>query len=120
MSFSYGSLASTALKQIAKFGRSVTLRTVTVGTFDTGTGVTTGASDADVTVKAVITGYTNKQTDGEIIRRGDKQVMIAGSAVTAAPVLNDVVVDDGDYKIVNIETIQPGDTVLLYKLQVRK
>ena len=120
MSFNYASLASTALKQITKFGRSVTLRTVTTGTFDTGTGVISGASDADVTVKAVVTGYKDKQIDGQIIRSGDKQVMIAGSALTTAPKTNDIVVDSGDYKIVNIETIQPGDTVLIYKLQVRK
>ena len=120
MSFNYAGLASTALKQIAKFGRSVTLRAVTAGTFDTSTGTKTGASTADTVVKAVVTAYKDKQIDGEIIRHGDKMVMIAGSAVTTAPVTNDIVVDGGDYKIVNIETIQPGDTVLIYKLQVRK
>jgi len=120
MSFNYAGLAKTALKQIAKFGRSVTLRTVAAGTFDTSTGTVSGASNSDVVVKALVTGYKDKQIDGQIIRHGDKMVMIAGSAVTTPPVSNDIVVDGGDYKIVNIETIQPGDTVLIYKLQVRK
>ncbi len=119
MSFNYSGLSKTAVKNIAKFGRSVTFRSVTVGTFDTSTGTKTGAKDVDKIIKAVITDYKDRQIDGEIIRRGDKQVMIAGSSVIS-PKTNDIIVDGSDYKIVNIETVQPGDTVLIYKLQVRK
>lgn len=121
MTFDYAGLENTALTQIDEFGRTVVFRSVDQGTFDASTNSRTGNSVTNTNVKAVITDYRERQINDETIRRGDKRVMIAGAALSSAPETNDIIVDGSEvYRIINVETIQPGDTVLLYKLQVRK
>jgi len=120
MTFNYSGLAAAALRLIDKFGRNVTLRSVTAGSYDTATMTKTGASDADKVVKMAIVEYKQSQIDGEVVQRGDELGLLAASAVTAKPVVNDIVIDSVQYKIINIETIKPGDTALLYKLQLRR
>lgn len=117
----YSSLAASALRQIADSGREVTLRRVTAGTYHPDADAFSGDDEEDEDIDAVITDYHDRQIDGEIILRGDRKVLIAGSALTSPPTKGDVMEDgDDEYRIVNIETVKPGDTVLLYKLQVRK
>lgn len=117
----YDRAASLALKQIAKYGRSVTFRQVTPGTFDPATYATTGNTTTDATVKAFFKDYKERQIDGEIIKRNDKQILIAASALSVTPQTNDTIVDGGvTYTIVNMETVKPGDVAVLYKMQGRK
>lgn len=116
----YSSLAATALRQIADKGRNVTLRRDAAGTYNPASDTFTAGDEDNETVKAVITDYHDRQIDGEIIMRGDRRAIIAASGLTA-PDKGDVIVDGSDqYRIINIETVKPGDTALLYKLQVRK
>jgi hypothetical protein len=116
MSFNYLPLAKIALSQIENFGRDCTLTRVTEKTYNFTTGENTGGSTSTETIKAVVTDYTQEEIDGTLVLRGDKLYTIAAQDLTA-PRLNDMI--DG-LKIVNINTIQTGDTALLYKCQVRK
>ena len=117
MSF-YGGLAKTAQKLIADKGRTVTLRQVTGGSAynpltDTMTNATT-----DTAVKAVFTSFKQDEIDGTLIMRGDKKVLLAAGI---EPKGNDVIVDGAtQYRVIEIMTVQPGDTTILYTLQVRK
>lgn len=116
MTFDYSKLAQVALTQIANFGRDCVLKRVTESTYNYDTGTNAGGSIANTTIKAVVTDYALKQIDGTIIQRGDKLFTIAAKDLTA-PDTNDYI---DDWKILNVETIQTGDTALLYKCQVRK
>lgn len=116
MSYDYSSLATTGASLITKFGRNVTLKHVTEGSYNFSTGAVTGDSVSSETVKAVFTNFNDGQIDGSIIQRGDRLVFVSKD-VTSKPKMNDVI---GGFKIVGVETIQPANDVLLYKLQVRK
>lgn len=120
MTYDYSRLANTALRLIAKYGRSVTLRSVTAGTYDPATRTKSGASTSDATVSMAFNNYTQNQIDGEVIRRDDLEGLLAASGLTTAPENGDIVIDGSNqYKIVNVDVIQPGDTVIVYKLQLR-
>lgn len=116
MTFDYSKLAQVALTQIANFGRDVVLKRVTESTYDYDTGTNTGGSIATETIKAVVTDYELKQIDGTIIQRGDKLYTIAAQGLSS-PQTNDFL---DDWKILAVDTIQTGDTAMLYKCQVRK
>lgn len=119
MSFDYDSLQLLSTDLINDFGQDITLTTVTAGTFNPATGATTGDSETTATVKAVVTDYRDFQIDGGAIQRGDKQVILSGSV--AAPDTNDMfTINSLEYMIVNINTISPGGTDVLYKIQVRR
>lgn len=120
MSF-YANAASVAKKQTESKGRNVTLRRNTEGTYDPAADTISGASTADETIKAVITEYEQGEIEETIIVRGDKKVLIAATSLSSPPDHNDIIVDGSQqYRIVHIQAVQPGDTLLLYKLHVRK
>lgn len=115
----YDRFVSLAINQINDKGRIVTLRSKLAGTYDPIAGEITDGSNSDRSPKALFTEYAAKHVDGTIIQQGDKQVLIAD--VTAAPDNNDILIDGTDeYAIVHVGAVQPGDTPVLYKLQVRR
>lgn len=116
MTFDYGPIASIAVTQVADKGQSITLTRNTPGTFNPATGAVTGDSTATETVSAVVSDFRADQIDGSTIQRGDKQLLM-----TDAPNLDDsVTIDSLEYQIVDINTISPGGTDVLYKVQVRR
>lgn len=127
MTFNYTNLANTSSSLIARFGRSVTYSTITVGTYDPTTGTVAGDASSDTVLNAVITkpkenasqaAGSNSQSDNTILR-GDLMALIDGSTIT--PSKKDRVSYDGDtYQIINVETVSPGGTDLIHKLQLRK
>ena len=146
--YDYSNAARLAYNQIADKGKSVTLRINTAGTYNPANDTISGASNLDLSIKALITNYAKFAIDGTIIQLGDKQILVAGSNFRnlstdevidgsdnvvedgyqvvdgleqVIPTINDVVVDDGvQYKILNVEEIAPGGTVVLYKIQARR
>ena len=116
----YDGSAAMALRLIQKKGRTVTLRTKS-GTYNPDTDDFSSQTEDDASVKAVFTNYSNSQIDGELVRRGDKRLLMAALGLESSPSGRDQVIDGDDtYKIISFETIQPGDTPILYKVQVRK
>lgn len=118
----YATIASRALAQINDKGRAVTLRAVTQGTYSAASDALTGNSTADASIKAVITDLTEKDDDfGDLVERGDMKALIAASGLSAAPKPADVLLDGStQYRIINVLTVKPGSTALLYKLQLRR
>lgn len=121
MSDLYTRLASVALAQIADKGRNVTFVTPGTGTYNPGAGTYTETAATEATVKAVFTAYSLKDVDGENIRADDKQCLIAASSLSAEPTTKNKIKEGSTvYEVVSVETVQPGDTPILYKLQVRR
>ena len=119
MTFDYGSIYNTAVAQINDKGRDFTYRAFTSGTYNPATGAVAGDSNADVTIKGVFTNIIVTKIDETALQRGDKFLLIAADVVT--PNEKDAIIDGTDiYQVVNVATVQPGGTKLLYKLQVRK
>lgn len=122
MTFDYSRSASTALNQINDKGRTVTVRTPGEDmVYDPATDTFTPGEDVDTPVKALFTQFAKRDIDGELILQTDKRVLIAASALDAAPGTQDKIVDGGtEYQVINTETVQPGDTAILYMVQVRR
>lgn len=120
MSFDYTSLQNTADRLISKFGRSVTLRRVTAGTYDPSNLSVSGDSNADTTVTVAIMNYEEREIDGSVIKRQDMRGYLAAKN-TALPSVSDIIIDGSvQYQIVNIRELKPATTSLLYELQLRK
>ena len=121
MSFDYSQIASTALKQIQDKGRTVTI--ISPGedqVYDPGTDTFTAGTDDETDVKALFTQFSKKDIDGDLIRQTDKRVLIAASGISE-PNTDDKISDGGtEYAVINTETIAPGDTAVLYMVQVRR
>ncbi len=89
----------------------------------------TEAATITVIVKGVFIEFEKEDFDGSLVRRGDKRVLIAdksiidegGSAANLIIEDYDELVDAGvRWKIINADTIEPGDTRIMYDLHVRK
>lgn len=117
----YSNIAGTALNQIADKGRLVTLVYKTQGEYDPDTDDAPENESNSQSIKMVATNFNKKDIDGSLIKDGDKLALIAPYGLTRAPAVDDQIQDGGEtYTIKNVVTIQPGDTVLLYKAQIRK
>lgn len=120
MSF-YSEMADLAKEEIEANGRAVILRRNNEGTYDADTDTFTGTDVTDVNLIALFTEFKQTEIDGRMIVRGDKKVLIAASSLASPPESNDIIIDGTDhYKVIPIDTIRPGDTPIIYKLQVRK
>lgn len=117
----YTSLAATAQRLMDRFGQAMTLRRVVNSAYDTSTGTVTQAT-TDYAVNGVVQAYKESRVDGSIIRRGDKQVIVAGNALTFAPDpdTDRLLIGGVDHAVVNVEEENPGGLALVYTLQVRE
>lgn len=119
----YASLAATAERLIDENGRDVTL----VKRSETPADVSkpwrgTLADDTTLVVKAAIVPFEAEDQEGDLVRREDKQAFVAANVTSPNEIENFDEVDDGadTYKIVSADVIEPGDTRVLYVLQLRK
>lgn len=116
----YGSIASLTARQIADKGRAITLVYKSPGVYSPGSDSVVGGSTETVEVSAVFSNYQESQIDGSFVRIGDKRALIAANDLDDVPKTNDEIIDGENlYKIVNVKEIAPGDTVVLYELQLR-
>jgi hypothetical protein len=120
MSF-YSEMADLAKEQIEENGRPVIFRHNNEGVYNSSTDTFTGAGTVDENVTALFTDFKQTEIDGTVIIRGDKKVLIASSSLASPPASNDIIIDGAyHYKVIPMDTIRPGDTPIIYKLQVRK
>jgi len=126
MSFDYTELQTVATELIGEFGGNVTITHVTVGTHDAITGVISGVTTTQQTVKAVLFDYTNKESgaaniDGEVIRSGDKKMLVSANDLTADIVLTDTVTVSGTvWRVMNIKITRPAAVTIIYEVQLRR
>jgi hypothetical protein len=114
----YASNAATASKLITKYGRSITLRKYSVGTYDPSTGANT-TTITDSTVTGVVFDFSAGQTmeRGTLIQVGDKRVLLSASA---APSLQDhVLIGTAEYTIISVGETNPGGVSVMFDIHVR-
>ena len=123
MSF-YAEMAAMADELLREFGKPLTLRVVTPGTYNPGTG-----SAADTTVDYAGTGalfdyelLASGQTflDASLLAVGDKQCFLSPVGVPE-PRAGFKVIDGADvWRVMNVKKVAPAGTAVLYELQLRK
>lgn len=116
MSF-YGGLRATAAALIADKGQPITLTNRTSGTYDPATGSATIATVVEETF-GVVLDFAAKDIDGTLIKRGDKKVIL--EATTIFPTSTSTLTIGGVvHTVVEAVPVNPGGTVVIYKIQAR-
>lgn len=117
--FDYSRSLATANRLLERFGQAGTLRRPT----SSGTAYNpTAGSPTDQAATFVVIEYSRSEVDGTRILATDKRVLLAKGALTLDPTTSDQIVESGGavFKIVNVQPLNPGGTVILYDLQVRR
>jgi hypothetical protein len=120
--FDYAALASRAGDLLTRFGLAASVRRLSGGTYSPVTGATTGTvttTDTPVRVLAVTLDATYRAEVGSDNVQADDRLYLLPD--TFAPVVSDSLLLAGEaWSIVRVQTINPGGTALLYRVQVRR
>ena len=120
MPFDYSALSEIAINEVKDKGRDVTLQYVTAGTYDPATDDISGDSDTNATVRMLQLNYKKSEIDGTLIKSDDVMGLLANDSLTREPENGDKIIDNSvTFTIKNVKKVQPGDTILLYRLQLR-
>lgn len=131
MAVNYTNLRAVAERLIGENGRSLTLVRRDQGNPTDPAKPwrdSTGASDVTLVVTGVFIDFEQEDTDGTLVRRGDKRVLAAASEVETVAGASFDELEDYDYildgtdrwDIVKVDVIEPGSLRVLYDIQVRK
>lgn len=70
---------------------------------------------------ALVTGYSNMETDGDSIRAGDRKVLFDASGLTARPEKDDgVLIDCSEHTVISVIPKLAAGVVVLYEIQARE
>ena len=119
MSVFYDNMQATATKLLAKYGSpaSYVINRTTGATHNPVTGDNTGGTVTATTLVGVATKLPKSLIDGTRILATDN-MYIFDSAFEI--LMTDKMIDGGvEYRIVDVITIKPADTVLIYKVVAR-
>ena len=122
----YGVTAAKAQALIKKYGRKITINHVAdaVAADPDKPWDTTDAPDGPVTFDTfgVFIAYDSKDVDGDKIKGTDLKLLVSPVGMPFEIANRDTVTDSkhGDLSIQDIDPIEPGDTRVLYTLQVRR
>jgi len=126
MSFNYSTLRRSALNLINRFGQSMTYTSKAAAAYSVSTSSVT-LTNTDYTVKGVVFDFDTMNTgtqmlDNSLIEAGDRRVYIAASGLNFTPKLEDTLTINSEvWRVVRIiNAIDPGGTMLLYDLQIRR
>lgn len=117
-------MASVAHDLLLEFGKPVVLRRVMSGTYDPATG-TSAVTTADQPATGALFDYEPRDsgrgfTPETLIQAGDKQCLLSPAGVSA-PQPGDLIVDGSDtWTVLNVKSVNPAGTPVLYNLLLRK
>lgn len=125
MSAFYERMAATALRLIAQFGQSVTLRDTTQGEYDPITGGTTPGTTTEQVGSCILQDYSLQESGaanlaGSDIRQNDKKILIAAKGLTPPTLSTRIIADGHEWTAVSIKEINPAGTPLVYEIQGRR
>lgn len=89
----------------------------------------TEAATITVIAKGVIIEFETEDIDNSLVRRGDKRVLLADkSVIDEGGSATNLIIEDYDHildagvrwKIIEANVIEPGDTRIMYDIQIRK
>jgi len=118
---------ASVLDALTEYGRSVILTQVVEGTYNAATGLYSGGSTNDLTVKALLLSYRDRDVDGSKIMADDRRCILAASGMTVIPKTGDLITPSGDtddpssgtYSVIRVKTYEVQGTPFAYVLQIR-
>jgi len=113
-------LLTSADRIIASLGRDLILINITSsGKYDP-VARTSPVTTANVTFKGKVVNFEIKEINGTSIQRDDKKVILSAKDQTVVPNEKDKMrIDNKDFNIVSIRTVEENGVDLFYVLQVR-
>ncbi len=119
--YNYGKLVQTAKRLIARFGGPISIVATNTAANPTQGWKAGTAAPATQDAKGVFVNYEQKFVDGTVIRQGDQKVLISAADLTFAPNFVGYIQRGTEkWNVVKIEPLNPGDTMIIYKVQVRR
>lgn len=113
----YNALRDTARRLILGAGRELTL--TPAPTSDPAEPWKVGAQGAGATFTGVVTRFARGLVDGTTILADDRQI-VAPYDTPTVPTAGDTVTDGAvALRVIDVEPIQPGDTLIAYRIQAR-
>jgi len=110
----------TVKPMLEKYGAAMQLLVPAVGGHDPETGGYTPGTETVHTVQGLVGTYRKRSRSGDAIQSRNQYVYISPSGMTVAPMPGHKLKVDGvEYEIVDVETISPGGTAVLYQVEVR-
>jgi len=125
VTFNYSNSAATSLRLLTKFGQTVTLRKISQGEYDPSTSGSTN-STTDYLGKGAVFDFKERQlgtnfAGASLIEVGDKHCLwMPDGATIAAHPADKLVIGSDVWTILNLKTLEPGGTVVLYEFHIRK
>jgi len=109
--YDYSNLASTSVRLINKFGKSILKRTIT----NSGDEWNPTQVNVDTSIDGVVTAYGLNEIDGTLIKSTDKKLLTTSLIDTSDKIVDGAII----YSVVSVSTVEPSTTALLYKIQLR-
>lgn len=116
MAFNYSPLSTTATNLIKNFGQSVTFTRNGSISYSPSTGVSS-SSQSTYTANIVLFDQIKlEETESSI---AEKEFPASMSSTTAPKIGDTATINSENYRIVNVNPIQPASTVVYYELRLR-
>lgn len=117
----YNAIKSQAETAIQESGQAMLLRVETGVSVDH-TGAPTSGTTTDYEAQGIKRFYQESEIDGDLILRGDLQVILAASANLPhpRPKQDQLIIQGEAWDIEDCRPLAPGIETVLYKLQARK
>lgn len=122
----FDSKIALAKRLITKYGQSVTLVRVGLGSTSDKPWRPSPNTETLETVSAVFLNYDIRQIDGELIKRGDQNVFLSPVDTATPPRVGDVIrrpVETGtieQWNVIGVRPLAPNGEFILYELDVRR
>ena len=114
----YDDLATVATTLLTDKGQTISFSRDNVISLDPVTGVETKSDAITFSGVGAVFDYNASEIDGTVIQQGDNRIVLESTAT--APAIGDAATIGGvSHRVINVETVSPGGTVVIYKLQVR-
>lgn len=126
MAVDYVKLAATATRLIGENGRTVTFKRVsrTLADATKPWKGTNPAADVLVPVKAVLVPYTEEEMPDDQLRKSSMKCFVAADAFGQTNNHEDMEFltdpETGQWRVLNVKTVFPGETKVLYEVSLRR
>lgn len=121
--FDYVKSQATANKLLKQFGKQWTIKRIVNGEYDPDTG-TVPTTELTSTPYSVLLDYRSGGMDfaeNTLIQAGDKKLLVSAQGLSFDIAQGDLAINGSEqWKIINVKTLKPADTVVMYECQVRK
>ncbi|GAB6036132.1 hypothetical protein JCM15519_06910 [Fundidesulfovibrio butyratiphilus] len=118
----WDAISAEALNAITEVGADAIMRRAgEQGEFDPETGRYAEGDPTETSCKAVLTDYSLKMIDGDLIKLGDRLAIVPAQGLAEPDPTRDTLIIKGEsWNVVRAKVVDPGGVAILYKVQVRK